>query len=271
MQRIIRFFFCLKKECFSQEISIWRTAFTSVCGTVDMAEALGVDVECTPDIVAGSIASAGLGLFNGMSPHIHPNALGRILSRIFFGSTLNIAASLANPALPAVGVRGVYAREMILPVAEVMKEIGYRSAIVLHGSVGDAGLGMDEASVCGTTHCARIRTDTKTGRGAIDQFPIDPVSLGFSCPGGDDLRPEPDRDKETRRFVRLMNNKENSPRKDALAIDLAGTACKLMYEMASFYEAKIYIPLSRKNQVLKDTVMIISTNYFQHGINKNIF
>jgi hypothetical protein len=57
----------------------------------------------------------------------------------------------------------------------------------------------------------------------------------------------------------------------ALAIDLAGTACKLMYEMASFDEAKIYIPLSRKNQVLKDTVMIISTNYFQHGINKNIF
>jgi len=194
-------------------------AITSACGTVDMAEALGVDVECTPDIVAGSIASAGLGLFNGMSPHIHPNALGRILSQIFFGSTLNIAASLANPALPAVGVRGVYTKEMILPVAEVMKEIGYKSAIVLHGSVGDTGLGMDEASVCGTTLCARIRTDAETGRGAIDQFTIDPESLGLSCTSGDDLRPEPDLKKETLRFVRLMNNKENSPRKDAVAIN----------------------------------------------------
>ena len=43
-----------------------------------MAEALGVDVECTANIVAGSIEKAGLGLFNGMSPHIHPRALGRI-------------------------------------------------------------------------------------------------------------------------------------------------------------------------------------------------
>ena len=42
-------------------------AITSVCGTVDMAEALGVDVECTANTVAQSIKSAGLGLFNGMS------------------------------------------------------------------------------------------------------------------------------------------------------------------------------------------------------------
>ena len=69
-------------------------AITSVCGTVDMAQALGVDVECSADIVKKSIETAGLGLFNGMSPEIHPNALGRILSQINFGSTLNIAASL---------------------------------------------------------------------------------------------------------------------------------------------------------------------------------
>ncbi|MCK5350344.1 MAG: anthranilate phosphoribosyltransferase, partial [Desulfobacula sp.] len=103
-------------------------AITSVCGTVDMAEALGVDVECTADLVVKSIKTAGLGLFNGMSPHIHPMALGRILSQIYFGSTLNIAASLANPALPSIGVRGVYSKEIILPVANVMKEIGYKSA-----------------------------------------------------------------------------------------------------------------------------------------------
>ncbi|HCY85137.1 MAG TPA: anthranilate phosphoribosyltransferase, partial [Desulfobacteraceae bacterium] len=160
-------------------------AITSVCGTVDMAEALGVDVECPADIVARSIETSGLGLFNGMSPMIHPNALGRILSQIFFGSTLNIAASLANPALPAIGVRGVYSREMILPVAQVMKEIGYHSAIVLHGAVGDSGLGMDEASVCGTTHCARIQTDPDTGARSIEEFIFDPASLGLTCTSGD--------------------------------------------------------------------------------------
>lgn len=194
-------------------------AITSVCGTVDMAEALGVDVECTADTVAQSIKSAGLGLFNGMSPQIHPNALGRILSQIFFGSTLNIAASLANPALPAIGVRGVYAREMIMPVAEVMAAIGYQSAIVLHGEVDGSGLGMDEASVCGTTHCARISTDGDTGNQKISQFTIDPGSLGLSALNSEDLKPEQDLEQETRRFAGLMANRENGARKDAALLN----------------------------------------------------
>lgn len=194
-------------------------AITSVCGTVDMAEALGVDVECTAATVAQSIESAGLGLFNGMSPHIHPNALGRILSQIFFGSTLNIAASLANPALPAIGVRGVYARDMIMPVAKVMQEIGYHSAIVLHGEVKDSGLGMDEASVCGITHCARIQTDLHTGKPEISQFTIDPAALGLFAPVVEELEPEPELEQETRRFAGLMANRENGARKDAVLLN----------------------------------------------------
>ena len=57
-------------------------AITSVCGTVDMAEALGVDVECSVSQVARSISKANIGLFNGMSAQTHPAALGRILAQI---------------------------------------------------------------------------------------------------------------------------------------------------------------------------------------------
>ncbi len=99
-------------------------AITSSCGTVDMAESLGVDMECSVDLVARSINEAGIGLFNGMSAQVHPMALGRILSQICFGSPLNIAASLANPALPKVAVRGVYSPTLIRPVAEVDLEVG---------------------------------------------------------------------------------------------------------------------------------------------------
>lgn len=151
-------------------------AITSTCGTVDMAEALGVDVECTADIIVKSIETTGLGLFNGMSPHIHPMALGRILSQIYFGSTLNIAASLANPALPSIGVRGVYSQQMILPVANVMKEIGYKNAIVLHGTIDASDKGMDEASVCGITHCASF-----SEKEDINEFTIDPKKLGLAA------------------------------------------------------------------------------------------
>ncbi len=191
-------------------------AITSVCGTVDMAEALGVDVECDAETVAKSIETSGIGLFNGMSPRIHPRALGRILSQIYFGSTLNIAASLANPALPSIGVRGVYSREMILPVARVMKEIGYRDAIVVHGTVGDTGLGMDEASVCGTTYCARF-----TGGGDINEFEINPADFGMGTNSREELTPSPDPDQETKRFARLMGNRTNGARKEAVLLNAA--------------------------------------------------
>ncbi len=189
-------------------------AITSVCGTVDMAEALGVDVECHAGVVAKSIETAGIGLFNGMSPHIHPNALGRILSGIYFGSTLNIAASLANPALPSIGVRGVYSKAMIKPVAEVMQEIGYKSAVILHGTIQDSDKGMDEASVCGPTFCARV-----SGQDDIEEFIIDPGKFGIKTNDCADLAPEKDVDSESRRFAALMAGKEESARKDAAILN----------------------------------------------------
>jgi len=189
-------------------------AITSVCGTVDMAQALGVDVECSADIVGASIEKSGIGLFNGMSPNIHPMALGRILSQIYFGSTLNIAASLANPALPSTGVRGVYSMGMIQPVARVMKEIGYKSAIVLHGCIKGSDLGMDEASVCGITHCARIFND-----GSIKEFVIDPEKLGIGLKNPEELVPEKDIEKEAKRFAALIAGRDSTARKDAAILN----------------------------------------------------
>lgn len=131
-------------------------AITSKCGTVDLLEATGVDVECSAETVAESIRKAGIGLFNGMSAHVHPGALGRILSQIRFGSTLNIAASLANPARPSQGLRGVYNEVMVDRAARVMKQIGYRRGMVVFGRDAESGLGMDELSVCGPTTVHRF-------------------------------------------------------------------------------------------------------------------
>ncbi len=189
-------------------------AITSVCGTVDMAEALGVDVECHADIVANSIEKVGIGLFNGMSPQIHPRALGRILSKIFFGSTLNIAASLANPALPKMGVRGVYAKEMILPVTRVMKAIGYQRAVVLYGTIDGSDKGMDEASVCGTTFCAEL-----SDNGQIREFSFQPGQVGLNCHDPVQLMPANDISQEAKRFVSLIRGKSNGARKEAAILN----------------------------------------------------
>lgn len=126
-------------------------AITSSCGTVDVAEALGVSVETESSVVAKSIETCGLGLFNGMSANVHPLGLGRILSKINFGTVLNIAASLANPVCPQYGIRGVNDPKMMVPTAEIMHNIGYKKVFVVHGYIGEDEKGIDEISTLGHT------------------------------------------------------------------------------------------------------------------------
>lgn len=189
-------------------------AITSKCGTVDMAEALGIDVECEASLAAESLQKSGLALFNGMSPKIHPMALGRILSQISFGSTLNIAASLASPVKADIGVRGVYSKEMIRPVVEVMKEIGYKRAVVMHGAIDNASLGMDEASVSGETFCAELHED-----GRISEFSFRPEEIGISTHAPDQLLASGDISHESRLFVDLLGGKGERARLDAAALN----------------------------------------------------
>lgn len=139
-------------------------AITSACGTVDVAEAIGIEVEADCERVGKSIEQCGLGLFNGMSAKVHPSGLGRILSQISFGTVLNIAASLANPVKVSYGVRGVYDPALIDDVAAIMKEIGYDRALVVHGLQGDGSPGMDEASTLGKTIYAEIDVNGKITR-----------------------------------------------------------------------------------------------------------
>lgn len=188
-------------------------AITSTCGTVDMAESLGVDVECEASVVANSLEKSGLALFNGMSPHIHPKALGRILSQISFGSTLNIAASLASPVKADIGVRGVYSKSLIKPVIDVMKEIGYKKALVLHGEINDK-LGIDEASVSGTTFCAELKED-----GSVNEFSFNPNDAGISQHEPHFIKSSGDLKNERQSVINILKGTEIKARTEAAALN----------------------------------------------------
>lgn len=190
-------------------------AITSSCGTVDMVEALGVDVECGVELVAKSINQAGIGLFNGMSPEVHPMALGRILSQICFGSPLNIAASLAHPALPKIGVRGVYSPALLQPVAEVMQAIGYTDALVVYGAITGSDKGMDEASVCGLTSGVRLQD------GVLRSFSFQPEECGLQSHRPESLRPDPDRSTAAVKMYQLLAGKGDVARLDAVILNTA--------------------------------------------------
>lgn len=176
-------------------------ALTSTCGTVDIAEALGVDVESGVEIAVKSLEQTGLALFNGMSPKVHPMALGRILSQMSFGSTLNIAASLASPVIPDVGVRGVYSKDMIKPVAEVMQAIGYKRALIFNGQIDGEASSMDEASIAGTTHFAELCAD-----GIIREYDLKPEELGIPTQNVEDIKTLGSIDQEKKRVVKLLKS-----------------------------------------------------------------
>ncbi len=191
-------------------------ALTSRCGAVDILEAVGVDVDCDGASVERSIREAGIGIFNGMSPAVHPGGLGRILSQIRFGSTLNIAASLANPVRPTHGVRGVYSDTMIAPVGEVMLEIGYQHALVVHGFGEGRGAGMDELSVLGSTLVGELRAD-----GRRDSFTVEPEDFGIRRAAHADIAPLEDLRAEAVRFLQVVGGRGTQACQDAACLNAA--------------------------------------------------
>lgn len=190
-------------------------AITSSCGTVDMAECLGVDVECSVELVAKSVRCAGIGLFNGMSSAVHPMALGRILSQICFGSPLNIAASLSHPALPKIGVRGVYTPSLILPVAEVMQAIGYTDALVIYGGISGSEKGMDEGSVCGTTSGVHLKD------GKMKEVFFGPEDCGLKLHSPQLLAADKDKDQAALKMYQLLAGRGDETRADAVILNTA--------------------------------------------------
>ena len=174
-------------------------AITSRCGTVDIMEAMGINVECPPELVAHSITTAGIGLFNGMSSRVHPGGLGRILSQIRFGTTFNIAASLANPARPRRAMRGIYSRLLLEPVSRVMKEIGFQRALVVHGCVDAHGTGIDELSVCGTSSVCSMDAEM------THRFEIAPEDVGIPRYSAAEIAAAASLEEEASRFLSVVS------------------------------------------------------------------
>ncbi len=197
-------------------------AITSRCGTVDMLEAVGVDVECDVEMVKRSIETVGIGIFNGSSSKVHPAALGRILSQIRFGTILNISGSLANPALPKYGARGVYSKEMIEPTILTMKEIGFKKAMVFYGSNADGTMGMDEISTLGSTAVSELDKD-----GSIRNYTLTPKELGLEVATEKDILSSNDRELEIRRFLRVLGGEERGPRQDIVCLNAAPLLCMM--------------------------------------------
>jgi anthranilate phosphoribosyltransferase len=190
-------------------------AITSRFGSVDLLEQVGIGVDVDVETVAASVVDAGVGLFNGASPLVHPLALGRILGQISFGSILNLSASLANPASPRFALRGVSDPSIIDDVAMLLSRLGYERAIVLHGLDGAGLPAMDEASVVGRTVYAMLDS------GKVTRGFFDPEDFGLHRAEATDIMASGDIGCEVERFHSILSGKAKRAQIEVVALNSA--------------------------------------------------
>jgi len=129
---------------------------SSLCGSADLLEALGLDLDRPQALVEADLARTHFAFL--FAPKFHP-VLGRMVpirKALGVPTVFNMLGPLLNPARPEFQVLGVAREEWIEPVATALAAGGLRGALVVHGLTAD-GLGMDEASLEGPTCIQPVR------------------------------------------------------------------------------------------------------------------
>jgi len=153
---------------------------SSKCGSADLLEALGVQLELEPDQVRDSIEEVGIGFM--YAPAFHGAMKHAIGPRKSLGvrTVFNLLGPLTNPADADRQLLGVFSSEWVLPVAEALKHLGVERALVVHGEVG-----MDEISLKGKTSYAEVNgSEISEGCFQPSDFGLDPINLE-DIAGGD--------------------------------------------------------------------------------------
>lgn len=155
-------------------------AVSSSCGSADVLEALGVNLDVTPEVVERSIAQIGIGFL--FAPALHGAMKHAIGPRREIGirTIFNILGPLTNPAGADCQVLGVYREDLVEKLALVLKKLGCRRGFVVHGCDG-----MDEVTLTGESTVAEISADgVKLYKVAPEQFGLERAPLS-ELHGGD--------------------------------------------------------------------------------------
>ena len=188
---------------------------TSKCGSADVLEAVGVNLNATPSTIEKSIEQIGIGFM--FAPSFHPAMKNAIIPRREIGirTVFNILGPLTNPANAKAQVLGVYDSKLVEPIANVLQKLGLEEALVVHGVDG-----LDEISVIGKTKIAWLRD------GEVSTKEISPKDLNLQLAPANEISGF-----GVQENARLMINilrgdeKQNSPR---LQMVLANAAAAIL-------------------------------------------
>ena len=183
-------------------------AVSSRCGSADVIEALGINLALTPEQVAQCVNEVGIGFL--FAPQLHGAMRYAIGPRREIGirTIFNILGPLTNPAGANVQVLGVYDPGLTEPLAQVLGNLGARSAFVVYGEGS-----YDEISIVGPTRVSQLQ------EGLVRTYTIAPEDFGLKrarladIKGGDVF--------ENARIVRAVLEGEGGPREDIVALNAA--------------------------------------------------
>jgi anthranilate phosphoribosyltransferase len=141
-------------------------ALSSKSGAADSLAALGVKLDVTPAIISRCIREAGVGFMFAQQHHSAMRHVGP--SRVELGTRtiFNLLGPLSNPAGVRRQLLGVFAPQWVVPIAEVMRDLGSESVWVVHGN------GLDEITTTGSTSVAALEG------GKIRTFELSPADFG---------------------------------------------------------------------------------------------
>lgn len=145
---------------------------SSTCGSADVLEALGVNVNLTPEDVAAAIREIGVGFMFAPNYHSAMRYAAPVRRELGVRTLFNLLGPLTNPAGAKNQVMGVFARDLVPKLARVLQALGSRHVMVVH-----AADGLDEISLGGDTFVAELKD------GCVTEYTLTPQAFGFDpCP-----------------------------------------------------------------------------------------
>ncbi len=142
---------------------------SSKCGSADVLEALGVNVNLTPEKVASLVSEIGIAFM--FAPNFHPamRYAAPVRKKLGVRTIFNVLGPLANPASATHQVLGVYDASLTETMAEVLYKLGSEHVLVVHGEDG-----MDEISISSETRISELKNKS------ITTYSIKPTDFGLN-------------------------------------------------------------------------------------------
>ncbi len=181
-------------------------AASSQCGTADCLEALGVNIEQSPETCVKLLEKVGLCFFFAQKYHTSMKYVGAIRKELGFRTVFNILGPLTNPGSPSRQLLGVYDEYLVEPLAQVLISLGVKRGMVVYGQEK-----LDEISMSAPTTVCEFKD------GWFKSYVITPEDFGFTrCTKAELTGGTP---QENAEITRAILRGEKSPKRDAVLMN----------------------------------------------------